>query len=330
MMILRRAFAAMLVLLLLSGQALAEFQAVVKSSSMKVYSTNRAQGKYLLGALSKGIEVTVVATSGSWSRITYNGRVGYAQNKDMSKVTSSGSSSESSKTLAYTNRMVKVYSRATASSGVIDTLTCDYPVHIIGSSGSYYKVTNIDGRGTGYIYKGYLSETKKNQFALASRYKKSYSSSNSSTTMPSKLKSTQYAVGASMEIEKRIEYIIYAAQSRLGCAYKNSGANNNTTFKNAGFVRACFSQLKYSLPSGAGSIGHNGSYDFISRKDLKRGDIVCFDCDSNDSTLVDHVGIYLGSGYFIHASSAAGCVVVSKMSSGYYYDAFCWGRRVIK
>ena len=48
----------------------------------------------------------------------------------------------------------------------------------------------------------------------------------------------------------------------------------------------------------------------------------------SDGDLSDHAGIYLGAGYFIHASSGQGKVVVSSLASGYYNQVFSWGRRV--
>ena len=39
--------------------------------------------------------------------------------------------------------------------------------------------------------------------------------------------------------------------------------------------------------------------------------------------------IYIGNGYFIHASSAGHRVVVSNLTGGYYVRAFSWGRRVL-
>ena len=49
----------------------------------------------------------------------------------------------------------------------------------------------------------------------------------------------------------------------------------------------------------------------------------------SDSDQSDHTGIYLGSGYFIHASSGGEKVVVSNLNSGYYNRVFSWGRRVL-
>lgn len=318
----KRTIACILLLIMIPACALADYAAVVTSSKMKVYSTNKVNDKYYLGYLKKNIEFTVVATSGNWARITYKGRTGYAQLKDMKKKTAA------TKQMAYTNQMTKVYAKASSSSKVTDTLTADYPVYIVGTSGSYYQVTNYDGKGSGYIKKACLSTTKKDIFALSSSKKGTYSSSNSSTTMPSAVKSKQSYVAASMGRTKYIEYIIYAAQSRLGCKYSTS-PNNNTTFRNATFVKSCFAKLDFSVPSTVKEIGHNGKARFVSRRELKRGDIVCFDCEGGDDNIIDHVGIYLGNGYFIHASSAAGMVVVSKMNTGYYYKTFCWGRRYV-
>ena len=62
---------------------------------------------------------------------------------------------------------------------------------------------------------------------------------------------------------------------------------------------------------------------------IEVGDIVCFDTSEDGGDDINHTGIYLGSGKFIHGSSAAGKVIISSMSSGYYRNAFCWGRRVL-
>ena len=61
--------------------------------------------------------------------------------------------------------------------------------------------------------------------------------------------------------------------------------------------------------------------------ELERGDLVCFDTVV-DNDLSDHVGIYLGKGWFIHASSVAKMVIVSDLSTGYYNRVFSWGRRI--
>ena len=76
--------------------------------------------------------------------------------------------------------------------------------------------------------------------------------------------------------------------------------------------------------------GYDNTYPKItSISDLRRGDLVFFNTIS-DNDLSDHAGIYLGAGYFIHASSGQGRVVISTLASGYYNRVFSWGRRVLQ
>ena len=84
-----------------------------------------------------------------------------------------------------------------------------------------------------------------------------------------------------------------------------------------------------SLKRTAYSQGYDTTYEKISSvSSLKRGDLVFFNTIS-DSDLSDHVGIYLGGGCFIHASSGGHKVVVSNLTTGYYNRVFSWGRRVL-
>ena len=52
--------------------------------------------------------------------------------------------------------------------------------------------------------------------------------------------------------------------------------------------------------------------------------------DIEKRALSDHAGVYIGNGYFIHASSGGHRVVVSNLLSGSYYNrVFSWGRRIL-
>ena len=84
-----------------------------------------------------------------------------------------------------------------------------------------------------------------------------------------------------------------------------------------------------TLPRTAQSQGYDDDFRQVSSvSDLQRGDLVFFNTVS-DSDQCDHTGIYLGDGWFIHASSGSGRVVVSTLASGYYTRVFSWGRRVL-
>jgi lipoprotein Spr len=54
----------------------------------------------------------------------------------------------------------------------------------------------------------------------------------------------------------------------------------------------------------------------VSKNNLKTGDLVFF-ATSKNSNRINHVGIYLKNGSFIHASTSKG-VIVSHLDEGYY------------
>ena len=63
----------------------------------------------------------------------------------------------------------------------------------------------------------------------------------------------------------------------------------------------------------------------VSRARLKADDLVFF---STRGRGISHVGIYLGGGKFVHASSGGGRVQVDSLDSGYYAKRFVGARRL--
>lgn len=124
--------------------------------------------------------------------------------------------------------------------------------------------------------------------------------------------------------------VIALARKQLGDPYVYS-ASGPDRFDCSGLVYYCYKEAAgIRLNRTAYSQGYDDQYPKISdAKDLRPGDLVFFDTNSGDSDLSDHSGIYIGSGRFIHASSAASKVIESSLSSGYYARTFSWGRRVL-
>jgi cell wall-associated NlpC family hydrolase len=308
----------LLIMLIVPEAALGEsYKATVNTNNTTVYQkANTSSSK--LGSLSSGTNVTVESVSGNWAKITYKSKTGYVLVKNLNYAT---------KNIVYASTKTKIYAAA-STNNVLCTVSVDYPLVLISRDGDYYKVQDKDGQFTGYIKRSQTSTTRKNPYAVADSAKIKYSSAGSTTTIPSQVKSTQYYMNSNTTGAKLRDYMVFLAETKLGCKYAASG-NNKTTFSNHGFVKTCMGYMGYTIPDKTNKVGHTGNGAYVSRANLLKGDIVCFDCDMSDGNIVDHIGIYLGKGYFIHASPAAGCVVISKMSSGYYYKAFCWGRRYI-
>jgi hypothetical protein len=66
----------------------------------------------------------------------------------------------------------------------------------------------------------------------------------------------------------------------------------------------------------------------VDRGSLNKGDLVFF--KTTRGKRIGHVGIYVGNGKFIHASSGGGKVQVNSLNEGYYNRRFVTARRVAK
>ena len=125
---------------------------------------------------------------------------------------------------------------------------------------------------------------------------------------------------------EKIAYLLSIARSKLDKPYVYGSFGPNS-FDCSGFAYWCFKQINIKLKDSAYKQGYDTTYQMVSYSQLQPGDLVFFNT-VDDSDLSDHTGIYLGNGQFIHASSSAGKVIISKLNSGYYQRNFSWGRRV--
>jgi cell wall-associated NlpC family hydrolase len=100
--------------------------------------------------------------------------------------------------------------------------------------------------------------------------------------------------------------IVTLAREQIGTPYVLGGTSPNG-FDCSGFVRWVLSHASTRLPRTARQQAQAGVP--ISRSSLLPGDLLTF----GKGPATSHVGIYLGDGMFVHASSVAGRVVVSRI-----------------
>ena len=93
-------------------------------------------------------------------------------------------------------------------------------------------------------------------------------------------------------------------------------------WRRSGFTMRVFGYLGYSLSHGARD--QYRATTPVTTAERQAGDLVYFAWSGS----IDHVGIYLGGGRFIHASTSQG-VVVDSLYDNYYANGYCGATRVI-
>ena len=137
--------------------------------------------------------------------------------------------------------------------------------------------------------------------------------------------STQEENWVPLKVEDEIEW---NAKELLGHKYV-WGATGPVTYDCSGFTRKIFGDVGINLPRVSRDQSKKGQ--LVSFNELKKGDLIFFATKRRHPNRVTHVGIYLGNGNFIHASSSAKKVVICNFKKHCFYKKhFLWGRRVIQ
>lgn len=117
------------------------------------------------------------------------------------------------------------------------------------------------------------------------------------------------------------ERVTHTALRFLGVPYVWGGTSFNGV-DCSGFVQTVFERNGISLPRTADSQFEVGSR--VSMRDLEPGDLVFFETYAVGAS---HVGIYVGDGQFVHASSNG--VRIDNLSQAYYASRYLGARRLI-
>ena len=118
--------------------------------------------------------------------------------------------------------------------------------------------------------------------------------------------------------------LYYAIDQWMGVPYKFGGTSRKGV-DCSGFTQAMYRQVyKYELPRS--SVEQHKKVKRVRRKRrLKEGYLVFFRFEW--SAKVSHVGLYLGKGKFVHASTSKG-VMINDLSQKYYKDGFLCGGKI--
>jgi len=131
--------------------------------------------------------------------------------------------------------------------------------------------------------------------------------------------------GASSYNKKLQKNIIKVAKKYQGKRYVWGGTTPRG-FDCSGYAQYVCKKNGLKIPRNSRTQSKFGKY--ISRKNLRVGDLVFFDTSRSRRGSVNHVGIYIGNNKFIHASSAKKKVVVTSLRGTFHGKRFKWGRRI--
>ena len=125
--------------------------------------------------------------------------------------------------------------------------------------------------------------------------------------------------------EGRIKTMLKRALALLGTPYRWGGTSPEGGFDCSGLVGYVFrNTLGIELPRISRDMATVGEL-IRDPKALVEGDLVFF---SRRGKHVDHVGIYIGNGQFVHAPRTGKDVEVANLITGYWSQKFFQARRV--
>ena len=118
--------------------------------------------------------------------------------------------------------------------------------------------------------------------------------------------------GMSASASSLRDSIVSLARAQIGTRYKHGGASPQRGFDCSGLVQYVMARFAMIVPRTAKAQAAVGVPVERDTSLLRPGDLLTF--ASNTKANISHIGIYIGNGRFIHASSVAGRVIESPLN----------------
>jgi len=300
---------------------------VVKGDILNIRKSPSTSAE-ILEQLEKGMSVSIVSSDNGWYKVTYKGITGWV-NSDYITV-----KQVSSKSSTIKSDDVNLRESASTDALVLRTFKKGTSVDVLSSSGNWYKVRTSDGT-VGWVFRDFVN--------VASTTTTTTSSAKTTTTTTTTNKTTSRGTDAvrqadssndgkelttSSSVSSTRENLIAYAKKFLGVRYVYGGSSPKG-FDCSGFVSYAYNHFGIKLERVAADQARQGTK--VSRANLLPGDLVFFDTNGGKN-YINHVGIYIGDGKFIHASSGSKArkVVISSLNDSFYSNAYMSARRFLK
>lgn len=232
-----------------------------------------------IGVLKDGDQVTIVEELDGWYKISMNGIIGFVSSKYLSI---GGTYETTSRDGLVLSGPLNVRSGPGTGYDRVASLKAGTAIKVLASSNGWYhiSVNNI----TGYVHGDYVA-------------------------LLDDIGSSPVGQAAAA-----------MALSLVGSRYVY-GAEGPNSFDCSGLAYYIYKQLGYTIARGS-SGQYNNSGKFVSASSIEPGDLVFFfdpKFDGSGGTLpTTHMGIYVGNGQFIHASTTSYRVQYDNLYGSYY------------
>ena len=293
-----------------SGDSITTHIGTVNASSLRLRSGPSTSSATIAYA-PRGDYAVVIGKTGSWYQVIYNLKTGYMHERYL--ITNTIKNIELGYGKVNATRVNLRTGPGTSYSSIGKANTGD-KAYIIGLNNQWYKV--IFGSSICYIRSDYLDLTEIPYENAASTKKPVFFVDG---------KSTGVAPGASAlkgETTKASE-IITEAKRHIGTPYVWGGTTTKG-FDCSGYTQYVMKRCGITIPRTTTEQYKIGT--FVSKSNLQPGDLVFLQNTYREG--ISHVGIYIGDGKMIHASSSKG-VVISDLSSSYYVEHYYGARRIL-
>ncbi len=229
--------------------------------------------------------VAVLDAIDGWYKVAYNGQNGfvsadYVELSDIMNVQPGAAK--------ITTDILNVRSAPSTSGDIVTRLSKGTTAKIIGINTGWFKIELASGT-TGYIHPDYVE------------------------VVANSVSSTAASSGTAASGSVRSQVVDYAS-TFLGVPYVYGGGSPKG-FDCSGFTSYVYKHFNVSLPHSSASQYTRVSK--VSRDNLQPGDLVFF-ASSAGGSRINHVGIYVGNGNFIHAPRPGKVVCYDSLYSSYY------------
>ena len=259
----------------------------------------------IVAQLNEGdIVVILERTDPEWYKINYHGLVGYVNVPFLKDILVAENFNAQGKV---TGDYVNLRTKPDTASDKLEVYASGTVMTVIGINNGWYKVSH-DGK-TGYIRSDLMEIVA------------GYSPSSSSAAAPVTSTATKTVPAANVSLGRQI---VDFALGYLGSNYVYGGASPSG-FDCSGFSSYVYKHFGYTITrTASGQYRNDGTS--IPKSELYAGDLVFF---SSNRSSVTHVGIYIGDNEFIHASTPSSGVVISRLDSTYYINAWWGAKRIV-